>query len=266
MIELRYSVRTVLFLAVLLTGWTQALVAAAPWWNANWRFRVAVTVDPAGISRTMKPADLPLNFTQILSTLGQSGTFSEASLRVVEVNSAGAVINDTVQFQFDRDADYQAATKASGTLIVLMDGTTSPGSLRTYHVYFDLTTRTFTPAVVTSRVSYTDDVLDEGQLSYRVQTEIGTYFYHKLGGGFSSILDVNGNDWIGYHPSYPGSTAGGPSRGLPNPVYPRGYFHPGATSSTSAISGSGPLKITINTATVADDGRAAGRSILAMLA
>ena len=253
---MRTQVRPTLFVTfmfALLVGWSQASTAAAPWWNANWRFRVPVTVDPAGVSRTMKPAEIALNFTQLLSTVGQSGTLSEASLRVVEVNASGVVINDTVQFQFDKDADFQAATKASGTLVILMDGTTLPGSQRMYHVYFDLTTRPFTPATMTPRVSYTDNIMDEGQFSYRVQTEIGTYFYHKQGGGFSSILDVNGNDWIGYHPTYPGSTAGGPSRGLPNPVYPRGYFHPGSTSSASTILNSGPLKFTINTATVADD-------------
>jgi hypothetical protein len=233
--------------------WTGISHAASPWWDANWRFRVPVTVDPAGVSRTMKPAEVALNFTQVLSTLGQSGTFSEASLRVVEVNGAGAVIDDSVEFQFDKDADFQPATKASGTLIILLDGTTAAGSQRVYHVYFDLTTQSFTPATFAPRVSYTDNVLDEGQFAYRIQTENATYFYHKEGAGFSSILDTSGNDWIGFHPTYPGSTAGGPSRGLPNCVYPRGYFHPGFTSSSTTLVSSGPLKFTVNSATVADD-------------
>jgi hypothetical protein len=227
--------------------------SSAPWWNANWRFRVPVNVNTGSYPREMKPADVAINFTQLLASVGQSGTFSEASVRVVEVDAAGAVVNDTVQFQFDKDVDYQAATKASGTLVILMEGTTPAGSPRQYFVYFDLTGRTFTPPVMTPRVQLTDDVPDEGQLSYRVQTEAATYFYHKQGGGFSSILDVSGNDWIGYHPTYPGSTAGGPSRGLPNPVYPRGYFHPGSTSSSSTLLNSGPLKLTIRTRTVADD-------------
>lgn len=236
-----------------LIGVLETAAAAAPWWNASRRFRVQVTADPGTVARDSRPAEIAVNFTQLLATLGQSGTFSEASLRVVEINGAGTVTDDSVQFQFDKDPDYQAATKASGNMVILMDGVTPAGSPRRFHVYFDVAGQAFTPFSVTPRVSYTDDVEDEGQLGYQVQTEIGTYYYHKQGAGFSSFVDVNGNDWIGYHPTYPGSTGGGPSRGVPNCVYPRGYFHPGFTTSTSSVVNSGPLKFTVRSVTLTND-------------
>jgi len=74
-------------------------------------------------------------------------------------------------------------------------------------------------------------------------TPIGTYYYHKLGGGFASMIDLNGNDWIGYHP---GNGSAGEYRGIPNLG---GFGHPGYTNGTSSIVSQGPLKATISSQT-----------------
>lgn len=62
--------------------------------------------------------------------------------------------------------------------------------------------------------------------AFRVVTPRATYFLEKTGGGLSSLLDADGQDWLGFHPE-PGSGAGGEYRGFPNAVHQQGgnYFH-----------------------------------------
>ena len=59
--------------------------------------------------------------------------------------------------------------------------------------------------------------------------------------GFASLDDVNGNDWIGYHPT-PGSGSAGEYRGIPNLG---AVGHPGYVNSSSTLVSQGPLKATI---------------------
>ena len=77
------------------------------------------------------------------------------------------------------------------------------------------------------------DGSDEGQDCFVVKTESATYYYQKSAGGFSSIHDRDGVDWIQYSTSgkaaYPESAAS-EYRGLPNMVYgssDSGAGHPG---------------------------------------
>ncbi len=78
-------------------------------------------------------------------------------------------------------------------------------------------------------VSVTDGN-DEGQSCFVITTDNAVYYYHKEGAGFSSILDKDENDWIGYRQ---GGGASGNFRGIPNMVHKSGpngrdnYFHPG---------------------------------------
>jgi hypothetical protein len=66
------------------------------------------------------------------------------------------------------------------------------------------------------------DATDAGLQCFKVQTPAATWYLDKKGGGFSSIVDKNGNDWVGYAN---GGGSGGNYRGLPN-FGPVG--HPGA--------------------------------------
>lgn len=61
---------------------------------------------------------------------------------------------------------------------------------------------------------------------YIVSTPLATYYLEKTGGGLSSMLDVNGTDWIGFHPEE-GSGWKGEYRGFPNSVHRQdgSYFH-----------------------------------------
>lgn len=98
----------------------------------------------------------------------------------------------------------------------------------------------------TSLVTLTDNVMDEGQDSYKIKNLQGTYYFQKQSGGFSSLNDVSGNDWIGYNILEP-------YRGIPNAVYPENYFHPGSICCTSDIIYNGPIRSRIKTIT--NDGK-----------
>jgi len=63
---------------------------------------------------------------------------------------------------------------------------------------------------------------DEGIDCYKIETGSATYYYDKAGGGFTSLLDKDGVDWITFHPQT-GTGSAGEYRGIPN----TDQFHPG---------------------------------------
>jgi len=238
----------VLFFWPLLALAAIPLNAGGPWWDSDWQFRVPVEVQAAGYARLDRPVEVELNFTQLLNSLGHSGALDQNSLRVIEANASGQVVDETVPFQFDPDPDFDASTNASGTVVFLMQGTSTAAATRYFDIYFDVTGGAFTPLAVTPQVTVTDNIVDEGQSSFRVETATGVYYYHKQGGGFSSLVDGDGNDWINYHP---GGGSAGNYRGIPNLVPPPdgGYFHPGESTATSSLVSQGPLKARIRSIT-----------------
>ena len=114
--RLRMVMAGALLLMILFTTGVQA---AGPWWDASWDYRVRLTVGSGGFTRFDKAAEQAVNYTTLLSALGKSGALDENSLRVIETNAAGTIVNTSVPFQFDKDADYDASSKASGTMVIL---------------------------------------------------------------------------------------------------------------------------------------------------
>jgi hypothetical protein len=222
------------------------------WWNNNWHFRVPIFVSAASSARTDKVVEQAVNFTQALAQLHTSGALIENSLRVIEVTEDGqTVLDENVPFQFDRAGDFNASTNAAGVVALLMKGNTDANAMRFYHVYFD-TTGTFAPATFQPLVTVTDNQSDEGLAAVKIQTTTATYFYQKQAGAFSSILDRDGNDWVGFNPT-PGSQGSGEDRGIPTGG---GGFHPGFNNGTTTIVNSGPLKTTLITDRTSDAGEA----------
>ena len=97
---------------------------------------------------------------------------------------------------------------------------------------------------VSERADYQD------QDSFQITTPAATYVYHKQGAGFASMIDSDGHDWLSYRP-HGGSD--GKYRGIPNLVYPEGYFHPGGTECTSRLVKQGPIKAEIYSQTQKGD-------------
>lgn len=226
------------------------LTQSTNWWNTNWTYRLPLTVNSNANTREDKVVDVTVNFTGQLATYNISGTFDPASLRIVEVNSNGSVINATIPFQFDPALDYDATTNAAGTIVLQMPGTTTVGTTRRFHAYFDLVGKGFSVPTFTTQVQLIDNVIDEGHSAYQITTAQGTYFYQKNAAAISSLLDANGNDWVGWNPT---AGSGGSYRGIPNLVYPEGKFHPGDNNSTTTVRSQGPLKVALHSVT--NDGK-----------
>lgn len=85
----------------------------------------------------------------------------------------------------------------------------------------------------------------EDRPHFKIATRSATYWFDRKGGGFSRIIDVDGNDWIGFRSDPPitqvPACAGSSARGLPNAVYrgdDNGVGHPGFDRCHTRISGS----------------------------
>ena len=231
-----------LFLPALV--WTRSQAASdAGWWDAAWTYRVAVNIGAAGVARNDKVADVELNFTDLLAAAGEDSRFDPDSIRVVEVDGA-RVIDDAVPFQFDRAATFDPHDNALGTLVILLTGATGADETRRYDVYFDVVGKSFPPPDFPDRVTVGTITDVYGYDTYRITNRDGVYYYHKTGGGFSSLFDAVEKDWISWNPAARGA---GDFRGIPNMVHPNdgGYFHPGRASVETGPARRGPLKVTI---------------------
>jgi len=225
-------------------------VSSGPWWNTGWDFRVPVVVSPGAQARTDHLAEVLLDFTDLMAGVGIANTtFDPNSVRVVEVDGSGNVIDADIPLQVDQSRNYNAVTNALATVVFVMKGTSAANSVRTYHVYFDKTSKAIPAKVVTPQVTVTDGVVDLGFNAFRFDGAGMSWVFHKDGGGFSKLLDAQGNDWISWN-SQTGSL--GDFRGVPNAVKPPlGYFHPGRlNSTTSRIVSQGPLKITLESSSL----------------
>lgn len=213
------------------------------WSFADRRFRMVIEFKADGYARFDKTAEVYADFTKILHDAGGEGMVNVNTLRMSETDRQGNVVDEYVHFQFDRDPTSYAAGEIKGTLIFRVKGMTSPEDIRIFQVYFDTAGAVFIPAIVPPLVTLIDPVIDEQQECFRIITPHATYDYQKLGGGFSSILDEDGNDWLNYRP---GGGSAGEYRGIPN----TGVFHPGYVNAWSKLMQHGPLKTTLYSETV----------------
>jgi hypothetical protein len=77
----------------------------------------------------------------------------------------------------------------------------------------------------------------------RIKTAAATYCYQKEGAAFASIIDPEGNEWIGYAP---GGRASGEYRGIPN--LHKQFGHPGysgASGAETTVVADGPVKVSL---------------------
>jgi fibronectin type 3 domain-containing protein len=95
---------------------------------------------------------------------------------------------------------------------------------------------------VASAVSVTTVSNYQGQDSFKVTTSTATYYYHKKGAGFASMIDKQSKDWISYKPS---GGASGHYRGIPNMGLNK-FGHPGYTTGISELQSSGPDTVVIH--------------------
>ncbi|MDH4143595.1 MAG: hypothetical protein OEY23_00310 [Acidimicrobiia bacterium] len=214
----------------------------ANWWNTPWGFRVRVSVTGNGFARTEPPLEATIDFTTLFAQAGSPGAFDPNSVRVLEVDGAGAVVGSPLPAQFDPGPGYDASTAATGNVVFVAPGALGAAQTRSFDVYFDHPAAGIPAQSQSSLVALTDGVPDAGQDAYRLVTPGGTWYYQKTGSAFSSLVDSNGADWIGYAPGV-GTGSNGEYRGVPNLT--DDWFHPGGQLASSTIVRNGPVKVTI---------------------
>ena len=215
--------------------------ASLSWWDDRWTYRVPVDVSTVGIERNDVSVEFDVDFTAAWADIGVVDELDVESIRVVEIDGAGTVVG-MPPHQFDPSSDFDATANAHGRLTFQLEGSTPGDATRRYHVYFDSTSAGHVPAAMNDAVDVVENVTDAGETTIRIATPSATYFYDRDGGGFTSIVDRDGNDWISYG-SAPGSA--GQYRGIPNAVYPEGIMHPGAAGVTTSVVHDGPVRSTI---------------------
>jgi regulation of enolase protein 1 (concanavalin A-like superfamily) len=226
--------------------WVADPPVPADWWDPQWGYRLGVAVDAAGQARLDTVVDVPVDFTAAFQQLGLVRGVDIDSLRVVEVDAQGAVVDPNVAFQFIPSHTFSAATAATGSLWIDVEGATAGNETRRYDVYFDVIGSNLSAASVTPRISTDENIVRNGLDTVRVVTEAGTYYYDTAGGGFSSVVDTDGNDWVSWNS---GSGSSGEYRGIPNLVYPNSRLHPGADNATTTVVATGPLVTRLRTVT-----------------
>ncbi|MHC4629149.1 MAG: FG-GAP repeat domain-containing protein, partial [Planctomycetota bacterium] len=196
-------------------NWSGSYQPIEMWENKSARgaLRAAITVNAAGHELHDKPVEVEMNFTRLLGRGVHKVAFNENSMRLTEVDAEGRTINGSVPFQFDKAVDFDRQANAKGTLTFMAGGKTPADSTRIFHLHLGSAHTVQTSPLV--RV--TDDVEYRGQESFMIESQNATYYYHKQGAGFASILDKDGNDWLGYRP---GGGPAGEYRGIPNMGHP----------------------------------------------
>lgn len=225
------------------------LALAIPRAEAAQRYAFEVEVAVGQTARVDLPVEAPVDLTAFLAGIG--GALDPLAFRVVEIDTGGSVLDDAVPFQFDAGAAFDPATHAVGELVFVLNDTTPASGNRLYRVLFDVAGAcgVCPPPPAVPEPTTLDSLQYEGQATWLIATARADYYYHREGGGFASIIDNEGRDWISYH-SEPGSGERGEYRGIPNldvsvPGLSDGTFHPGDRATTTTLVHHGPLKVTL---------------------
>ena len=131
----------IIVLALIFSPITVIASSNSYWFDTSWHFRTNYTINNTDYDRYNWPIELDLNFTDIMSQSGKSGTFDNESIRVIEQNSSGHVLFEHPS-QFDNAIGFNLSTNALGTLTFLLNGTTDANQVRYIYVYFDIVENT----------------------------------------------------------------------------------------------------------------------------
>jgi hypothetical protein len=128
--------------AVGITGYMAYYPYNETWWNDDYRYRISINVSSGDLDRQDYPVEVEVDFTEELQRLGSNHDFDINSVRVIEHDPVGYVIdagdgNLGLISQFEPDADFNAATNAKGKVVWVMKGETSQNSIRYFYIYFD---------------------------------------------------------------------------------------------------------------------------------
>ena len=264
--------------------------------SAYGRFYLPIEVDPRKWPRFDKPVVVDLDLDGLLRRAGLNEPGLRLA-RVVEVDEGGRVVDDDVPCQYDpallepactgpmpgdvashettsteaRSFDpaplggepMTPAAERRARLVLLLKGKTPAFHRRRYRAHFNCATgagaSNIPHAGPNAAVRVWDCGVYAGQESFRVATPGADYVYHRYGGGFASLFDPEGKDWISYRPAKatgpdhdPNAKGAGSAhqyRGIPNTAYPEPGLHPGYRAATTEAVRRGPIQATLYTRT-----------------
>jgi len=208
--------------------------------TGDYRYFVPVEITAGRHDFINKVVEVDVDLQKWQNELGGSENIDRGSIRVVEVDDRGDIIDESVVYQFDRAG--QSSMK--GTLVFMVKGGVPKGRTRHFRILCGPAGGYYVDPVFTKVVRFDDHIPYRGQRSYQIVTPAATYLYHRQGGGFAGLVDPDGNDWISYQE---GGGSAGEYRGIPN-IRPAG-FHPGYEDLRSRVLHAGPLKLTFRTET-----------------
>ena len=213
--------------------------ARGNWWGSAWNYRSLVIIDSNGTARERGVATVPMNFDGLIARAGGEGAHDPSRVRCVEVTPNGVLLEEDIRCQ-----------SSDGELVILLPGITTANTTRYFHAYYD-TANGGEQDTRTPLLTLTEDIIDEGFESIKIDNDTGSMNYHTGGAGFSSLLDTDGIDWINYNPA---AGSRGVFRGIPNLVPPAdgSFFHPGPSTASTTVVDSGPVRVRIESVT--DDG------------
>jgi surface antigen len=114
---------------------TPLTAAPANWWNPNWSYRIPLSIEAGNSESAERPLAATINFTVALKAARSRGIFVSNTVRMVEINQAGTVIDESIPLQFDFAPDYHATRNAQGTLLFLPKS--GAATARRFHLYFE---------------------------------------------------------------------------------------------------------------------------------
>ena len=216
--------------------------------DGDYRYYLPVTVTAGDQDFNNKIVEIELDLEKLGSEINDRRGIDPGSVRVVETNKEGEIIDETVVYQFERKPD----NALQGNLVFQVKGRLRNSTKRFFRILLGPEGGYYVNPVFQKVVQFDNHIPHEGQRSYKIQTPGSTYLYHRNGAGFASMIDREGNDWISYSP---GGGSSGEYRGIPN-IRPAG-FHPGQENLKSRVIFSGPIKLTFESET--EDGKWACR-------
>jgi len=170
-----------------------------------------IEVDAGGWDRVDKPVVVPVSHPELTGIRGVVNGPGQGGVRVVEVDGEGDPLSSDLLSQLDLGGDH------GDELVFTMAGTTPAGTTRRFRASFGSDVSPGPVAGGPRGVLLEDAGVYEGEDCLRISTGNATYYYHKRGSGFASMVDTDGNDWIGFHPTTRREDGPrGEYRGIPN--------------------------------------------------
>jgi hypothetical protein len=143
------------------------------WWDENWHYRYFLSVNGSGnVSKSF-------NFTDLLEDLDATGEFENDTIRIIEYDQSGDIIDVVEEYNFKENIDYINKENAVGTLIWNAIGKPLE---KFYCIYFD----------VTINLGNRDELPETPGISPSGDATIG-YFSFVEGWYIDSLLPADGS-------------------------------------------------------------------------